>query len=190
MNISDYFVNFAQKMIMGNAAVVVQSYGEVNSKKGTSFELSALFEGTVKGTPIMAIFITGNLPVTIKDRSFGYTGTAIRADIYKNPTYTGGTASTEIKNTNDINPEETTVTIIQGATITDVGTKLASTAYLLGGTRNQSKGNASSAITSEYALAPNSVYVLSTESLDDTVQDIAVHNGWYEGETDFPIKEA
>lgn len=170
----------------GTRAMTVQSYAETNSKLGSSFELSALFENAAQGAPAKAIFLTGSKPVIFKDRSFGYTGTAIKADIFKEPTYTGGTAL-GIQNTNDINPNATTVTILQGATITDDGTKFASTAYLLGGTRNQSKGNASQSLASEYILKPNTAYLLAVESLDDSTQDIAVHNGWFEGEPDLPL---
>ena len=167
----------------GDRAFTVQSYNEVNSKKGQSFELSALFEDAAQGTPAKAIFLTGSKPVIFKDRSFGYTGTAIKADIFRGPTYTGGSAL-DIQNTNDISPVATTVTILQGATVTDDGVKFASTAYLLGGTRNQSKGNASQSLASEYILKPNTAYLLMVESLDSSSQDIAVHNGWFEGEPD------
>lgn len=172
----------------GTRALTVQSYQEANTKNGNNFELSALFTDAVQGVPFKAVFLTGSLPVILKDRTFGYTGSAIQADIFKNPTYTGGTPAVT-QNTNDINPAISTVSFIQGATITNDGTKLAATTYLLGGTRNASKGSASIAAGTEYVFKPNTAYLLSVQSLDSAAQDIAVHNGWFEGEPDLPLSE-
>lgn len=172
----------------GNRAMTIQTYNEANSKNGKNFELSALFENVSTGVPAKAIFLTGSLPVILKSRTFGYTGSAIKADVFTGPTYTGGAPAT-IYNTNDINPVASTVTILQGATITDDGVQLAASTYLLGGTKNQDKGSASIASGTEYVFKPNTAYLFSVQSLDSATQDIAVHNGWYEGEPDLPLEE-
>ena len=178
--------NDSASALNGEKAVTVQSYLEVNAKTGRSFELSSFFEGTQKNQPEQAVFLTGNLPVILKDRSFGYTGSAIKADIYTGVTYTGGIAI-EIQNANDINPVATTVTVLQDVTITNLGNKFAATAYLLGGESGQNKGLASQTVATEYILKPNTAYIFQVESMDNQSQDIAVRNSWFEGEPDLPL---
>lgn len=177
------------KMIRGERAFITQSYAEANAKNGTSFEFSGYFSAS-SGEVFSAVLTTGDLPVIFKDRTFGYSGEAIKVDFYKNPTWSGGVdATANIINTNDINPATTTVTMTQGVTVTDQGSKLAATIWLLGGDKNNSSGNAGTILPSEYVLAPNTEYLLTVESLDNSSQNITVHNGWFEGWPDLPYSE-
>lgn len=185
MTLSDFFIVWIGKMVKGKKAFITQGYSEANSKNGTMSEGSTLLVGVAGLASNDTIFITGDLPVILKHRNIGYSGTGVSAFIYKSPTYTGGVSDT-YQNTNDINPVLGTSQILSGPTVTVTGTLFASAQHFLGGDQVQGKGAPAVQAQTEHILSPNTEYLFRLTSLDSAIQNIASHLSWFEGEPDMP----
>jgi hypothetical protein len=110
-----YFGDIAGNLSIGKDNDICKA----NIKLGLQHEGSTLF--TVAGLGVNdTIFLTGSLPVSLKHRQIGFTGTGVSAFIYKAPTYTGGT-SVAYQNPNSINPVTGLSQIIVGSTVSDDG---------------------------------------------------------------------
>ena len=169
----------------GRRALNTQNYTEANIKLGLQHEGSTLF--TVAGLGVNdTIFLTGSLPVSLKHRQIGFTGTGVSAFIYKAPTYAGGT-SVAYQNPNSINPVTGLSQIIVGSTVSDDGVLTFAPDHLIGSTSKQGKGSSPSTIGQEKILAPNTAYLLRLTSLDSHSQQITSHLSWYEGTFDLPL---
>lgn len=180
------------KVINGLRAVVTQPYDEMNKKRGRQFNASRLVENAPTSTGGLnaagvyySIIKTGSQPVDLKSREFAYSGTSIIADIFENPTYTGGTPD-PLYNSNGIVSNTFETQLLVGFTLTDEGVQFASSIYGLGPTSQQSKGASNALYGSNYILAPNTSYLLKFYSTDDQLQDIAARIEGYEGGLDFP----
>jgi len=169
----------------GLAGIISQTYTEANSKLGTQHEASALFEDVAGLASNNTIFITGALPLSLKGRVIGYSGLGVTAEIFRAPTYTGGTIAA-YQNASDINPVTGLSQIITGATVTAPGTLVFAPDYLIGNTSNQGKGDPGKVLGRERLLRRNTTYLLRLTSLDTQPQDITSLLSWYEGELDLP----
>lgn len=119
---------------LGLRAVNVQSYLESNVKLGAQFEFSS-FNPALGGNAVShLVLITSTKPLIIKDRQISCTGQGVTARVYKNPTYTGGTALAIFNLRQDGIPPASTCTIKSGATISNVGTEIAAPTYVVGAT--------------------------------------------------------
>lgn len=87
----------------GARAITTQNYTEANAKNGAHHEGSTLLLGVSGGASNDTIFLTGALPVSLKARVIGYTGTGVSGSIYESPSYTGG-SSVQYQNASAINP--------------------------------------------------------------------------------------
>ena len=176
---------FPEGSFSGFRALNTQNYTEANIKLGAQHEGSTLF--TVAGLGVNnTIFLTGALPVSLKHRQIGFTGTGVSAFIYKVPTYTGGT-SVVYQNPNSINPVVGLSQIIVGSTVTNDGVLTFAPDHLIGSSSKQGKGSSPSNIGQEKILAPNTAYLLRLTSLDAQEQQITSHLSWYEGDLDLPL---
>lgn len=169
----------------GERALNVQGYEESNIKLGLQFEGSKNFGELAGGTVLNTIFKTGNLPVSLKKRIASFTGVGIQAEIYINPTYTGGTVE-PYQNATTISPATGLSQIIVGINLTDQGTLAFAPIYAFGNASNQGKGGVLTLVEPEHILAPNTDFLLRLTSLDANNQTIASHLNWYEGELDLP----
>lgn len=169
----------------GLAGFISQTYTEANSKLGTQHEASALFTAVAGLASNNTLFITGALPVSLKGRVIGYSGLGVTAEIFRDPTYTGG-ASAAYQNASDINPVTGLSQIITGATVTAPGELRFAPDFLIGNTSNQGKGDPGKVLGRERLLRPNTAYLLRLTSLDTQPQDITSLLSWYEGELDLP----
>lgn len=174
-------------LYLGTRAMTQQNYIEANVKNGLQFESSSGHVVLAAAANHDVIFITGDKPVIVKGRLLKFNGVLLSTRVYRGPTYTGGTPAT-VFNLNDINPVATTVQIITGATVTDVGTEFGAPTYELG---SSGIGNEQTSIYSlvgvERILRPNTVYLQRTTNLDGTNQTIVGALTWYEGTPDFPL---
>ena len=137
----------------GMRALTVQSYTEANAKNGVQHEGSTIINGVLGGASNDTIFITGNLPVSLKARLISYTGDGVKAEIYSNPIYSGG-ISAPYQNASNINPVVGQSTILVGATITDDGLLAFAPAYHIGNTSRQGQGATATFVGNEKILAP------------------------------------
>lgn len=171
----------------GLRAITVQSYSEANVKNGSEFESSMFFDGVSGGAATDVLFVTGSKPVSIKARQFSFNGSGVNALVYKNSVYTGGTP-VDVFNLTDISPNAKTVTVLTGATVTDVGDAQGATTYYIGTTSPGASATGAFSIAGvERILAPNTVYLLRLVSTDAQAQDMSLYWNWYEGELDLPL---
>lgn len=174
------------RLIKGVGAFPVQFYPEINAKTGTQWEAQRRLTGMASGERALSIIMTGDKPVDLKARLFGYTGDGLEADIYKNPSYTGGVANA-VYNMNTI-PGAAAVRefqLLTGFTLEDDGEQIAATISLIGPQSNQSKGQPLTSFGSNRILAPNTSFLLVFTSLSEA-QDITARIEMYEGELDYP----
>lgn len=170
----------------GLRAINTQNYIESNIKLGVQHEGSTILEDVPSLGVNDTIFLTGALPVALKSRNVGYTGTGVSTFIYEAPTYTGGT-SAPYQNPNAMNPVTGLAQIIVGATVTVDGTLIFAPEHLLGPTSQQAKGSGVNVLGQEKILQPNTAYLFRLTSLDPQIQDITSLLSWYEGELDLPL---
>jgi hypothetical protein len=184
---SEVWPNVPNGLFSGTRAMTVQGYIEANVKNGVQYESSSPVTLLGAGANIDTIFITGSKPVIIKDRIVKFNGVFLTTKVYRAPAYTGGTPRVSY-NLNDITPVVSTVQIIGGATVTDVGTEFGAATYDIGST---GIGNVQistySATGVERILRPNTVYLQRITNEDAAAQSVAGTLTWYEGVTDLPL---
>lgn len=169
----------------GTRAITVQSYTEANAKNGTEHEGSTLLLAVPGGSSNDTIFLTGALPVSLKQRTISYSGAGISSFIYESPTYTGG-APVEYQNASAINPVAGLSQIIVGSTVTSDGNLVFAPNHLLGSDSQQGKGAVFAIPGSEKLMKPNTAYLFRITSLDAQAENISSYLSWYEGELDLP----
>lgn len=179
--------NVPDGLFSGTRAMTQQNYVEANVKNGVQFEVAAPPLSLGGGLSRDTIFITGSKPVIIKDRFVKFNGILLETHIYRAPTYTGGTPAT-IYNLNDINPVATTVQVLTGATVTNVGTEFGAPTYDIG---SAGIGNVQLSTYSlsgaERILRPDTTYLQRILNADIAAQLITGYLTWYEGEPDLPL---
>lgn len=178
--------NFFGRVTQGVGAITSQPYDEVNKKRGVQWAASRKINGAAPGQLFYSVIEVGDKPIDLKRREFAFSGTAIVADIYQSPTYTGGTVD-PVYNANGFTTQPPSFGFVlkAGVTVTNEGVKFAPTLYALGSASNQSKGVANALYGSNYILKPNTAYLLKFYSDDTQNQNIAVRIEGYEGELDF-----
>lgn len=182
-------------LFTGLRAMTVQNYIEANVKNGTQFEASFPFatvnNGVYPANASRLIFVTGSKPVIIKDRTVYFNGIHLTTKVYKNATFSGGTGTPiTVFNRNDIDGRAvpSTVQILAGATITDVGDEFGAPTYVLGseGIGAVQLGSYSSPGL-ERILSPNRIYCLENQNGDLDPFEICGYLTWYEGDPDLPL---
>lgn len=182
-----FVASFIRLIISGLKAWTVQFYDELNAKKGTRFEASREVTGAL-GQTFWSVIVTGDNPVDLKRREFGFNGDGVTADIFFDATYTGGTVD-PVYNGNDIVPASFDFQLIAGPTLVvtvNENKKLGATLYAFGSTSNQSRGAALTGFGNNYILAPNSIYALRFTSRS-AGQLIAARITGYNGPLDTTI---
>lgn len=183
------------RVINGFKALCTQSYDEMNKKRGLEFAASRIIIGAPPSTGAIntagvyySVLRTGSLPIDLKRREFTYDGTSIVADLFENPTFTGGTPD-PVYNANGITSHTFEFELLVNITLTDEGTQFAPSIYALGPGSQTSKGVPNALYGSNYILAPNTDYLLKFYSTDTQNQNIAARIEGYEGELDVPNED-
>lgn len=172
----------------GNRAITVQSYDEANKKNGVQWEASRIIEGATNGQLIYSLLSTGDNPIDLKSRVFGYTGTGVIGRFYIDPILSVSPTEDPVYNLTDIFPQSKDFQLFSGfgaGDITDIGTKVRADIHAIGPSTNQSQGLSPKAFGTNYILAPNTDYLLEIESLDG--QDISARIELYNGPLDLPL---
>lgn len=167
----------------GEAAQVMQTYIEINAKRGVQYEASRRLTGLTIGAVLDSILRTDAKPLILKSRLLSYTGDGITAEIFEGPTYTGGTAD-PYYNLSRINPVASGVQLLSNPTITATGVKAFADDYLIGNTQPQGRGGMRPT-GHERIFKPNTAYLLRQTML--SAQDIAAYITWYSGRLDAPF---
>lgn len=175
---------------LGLRALNVQSYTESNVKLGLQYEYSA-HNATLGGGGVSnLILITGSKPVIIKDRQIGCTGAGVTARVYKDPTYTGGTAGTIFNLRQDGLAVPTTCQLKVAPTVTAVGTEIAAPTYVVGsGNGPLSNAGTFSSRGLERILPANTTFLLQITNRDNGSIQLGTYVTWYEGTPDLPTGE-
>jgi hypothetical protein len=168
----------------GEAGVVMQTYVEMNAKRGVQYEASRRVTGLSSGAVLDAILLTDSKPLILKQRLLSYTGNGIIAEIFEGPTYTGGTAD-PYYNLSRINPVASGVQLLSGVTVTAPGIKAFADDILIGNDQPQGKGGTDMPTGHERIFKPNTAYLLRQTMLSS--QDIAAYITWYSGRLDAPF---
>ena len=180
-----YTTSVPVKAFQGLRALNTQSYTESNTKLGIQYELSIYEPVLSSGGVHNMIFQTGDKPVVIKARLVAYTGEGLTANIYESPTFTGG-INTEYYNATNINPVDSTSTVLNNPIVTDPGDQLFATNYAIGNASNRGSGSTGTVLGGDHVLRGNTTYLFTLSSLDNQVQGISSYLTWYEGELDLP----
>lgn len=178
--------SFPAGAFLGLRALSTQSYNEANVKNGVQYEISSNAPALVNAATIDTIFITGSLPVIIKNRTVKFNNISLLTQVFKGPTYSGG-SSIPYFNLNDRNPVAGGVTVISGATVTAPGTQFGAPTYDIG-TAGQGNTTVStfSTLGQERLLNPNTTYMLRITNDSGSTQRVSSYLSWYEGGTDLP----
>lgn len=174
-------------LFAGTRAMTIQSYVEANSKNGSQFEASNPPVSIPALGSINLIFITGSKPVIVKDRIVKFNGILLTTRVYRAPVYSGG-SPVQVFNLSDINPAPTTVQILAGATVSDVGTEFGAPTYDIGSTNiGNTTVSTYTAQGAERILRPNTVYLQQITNGDNAAQLVTGALTWYEGAPDLPL---
>lgn len=167
----------------GNKAITIQGFTELNSKLGNQFEASFLAEGIAPDANVDLIFQVGSSDdVLIKDIIAEFNSDQVQTMLYKNPTFTGGTAI-DIYNLNERDGKPEDVIILGGATVTDTGTQVAPTITSLGSTEVGNRVVSTAGLTSgaERVLAKGVSYLYRITNTGAANSDISGVATWYQG---------
>ena len=171
----------------GLRAVTVQSYVEANAKLGVQHEISVFISGISGNATNDTLFITGSLPVILKERTASYTGAGVLLEIFEDATYSDIGVPVPSYNLSRIVNTSPEAVFYSGATITTEGVTAFPPEYLIGNESNQGKGGTNHITGRERILKPNTTYMFRVTSLDGTSQDVWLFDSFYEGETDLPL---
>ena len=177
------------RVINGLRATCVQSFDEMNKKRGMQWEASRMLTiaSNAPANNAYSIILTGDKQVDLKSRVLGYTGLGVVGRFYKLPSYTGGTLDPWY-NMNPLymgNQPETQ--LIVGFTLTDPGDQAAADIYGIGPASNQARGATPKEFGSNRILTePNTAYLLEIASLDPSSQVVMARLEIFEGDLDYP----
>lgn len=176
------------RIINGLRAETVQSYDEINKKRGMQWEASRVV--TLAGSAsTTSIFKTGALPVDLKQRAFAFDGIGITASIFKAPTYTGGTATSAFNFRTDTTTGLLTTLFIDPI-VTNNGTKCGADIYAIGPSSPTSRGMGLIIYPGNRILEPNTTYLLTITNRDTNASQIVSSRiEFYEGAFDYPNQD-
>ena len=184
---SEVFPNVPNGLFSGTRAITSQNYTEANVKNGLQFEAASAITSLAVAGFLDVIFITGSKPVIVKGRNIKFNGLLLSVRVYRAPTYTGGTPLSAF-NLNDIAPIASTVTILGGAVVTNVGTEFGAPTFEIGSSGGKDAPASTYSVSGiERILRPNTTYLQRTLNIDVAVQSVCSALTWYEGPTDLPI---
>lgn len=171
-------------LYQGIEATPVQTYSEINSKKGEQHYLQIALP-VLASSSVKIAFTTGSKPVIVKQRDFTARGEQISIQVFKAPEgVTGGTA-VPVYNFNDRNPVAATVTVKSGVTVTSNGTTWGDPQTLYGVNQQSQRVGQIISSGSERILAANKTYlVVITNGTGDSFFEYFL--SFREGDTDYP----
>lgn len=173
------------RMTNGLRALCVQSYDEMNKKRGMQWEASRLIT-LVGGSTVYSTITTGAQPVDLKSRVFGYDGLGVVGRIYKSPVTPSTPTADPWFNMNTGTVGQPLAVLRAGVTVGGVGTKIGADIFAIGPASQQSRGLSPTNFASNRILQPLTTYLLEITSLDPADQQVSARLEMYEGGLDFP----
>lgn len=178
-----------QNIALGLRANAVQSYDEMNKKRGLQWEASREIAATLGGKYYSVLKAGANLPIDLKSRVLSATGAGLIARVYRitASNYTGGTPEPIYNMRPGMN------TTLQGQLLTGITlvtpvtslTKRGADLFLRVNSQGAQGGFTPANFGSNRIIEINDRILLEIESLGD--QTISSRIEFYEGGLDFPL---
>lgn len=180
------FLNLTGRMTRGEGALIVQPYTEVNSKRGTQFELAFVLEGLGAGNTSEIAIATGSSPLAVKGITTQFNGESITTQLFKGGDFSGGTPIPTYALRDSLGTVCDAV-FTGGITAGNLGIPVGPVTTSLGNTTqgNSVLSTVGLEIGVERILESNSTYIYQITNTSGSTQDIAGVVTWYEGELDF-----
>lgn len=169
----------------GLRALNVQSYTESNTKLGTQFYFQSQVPSIAAAGTFAYGFTTGALPVLVKDRQLMAYGAQVTLQLFKQPTFSGGTP-VAVQNYNDINPVASTVIVAKGVTVSSQGTAWDDAARIFGAPSTAQRSSSGFSPGGDRVLRPNSTYLILITNPDNAAAQVDYYLTWFEGVPDLP----
>jgi hypothetical protein len=155
----------------------------VLAQSGGCSELSNYTAALAGNGTLEYVALVGAAPVMVTRRIIQFDGIAIRLEIYKNPTYTGGVPLPAYNMNTGISAPLLS-TLLGGVTVTNPGIKCAADVVLLGSSDLGNNITSTNLVTTNDVpriLVPNTKYLFRTVSLDPAVMRVSTQTQFFEG---------
>ena len=172
-----------EPLIDGDKAVTVQMFTELNSRTGRQYEASFYVPALASGASADVVIVVGAEKMLIKDISVQFESDEIQTQLFRGPSYTGGT-EIPVFNLNDGGAVPDDVELLAGASVTDTGTAVGPAVRSLGVApgfilpRQTSLGQG---VGVERVLADNATYLYRITNTNGATTRIAGLATWYQG---------
>lgn len=167
-------------------ALPVQTFAEINAKKGQQQYVQLGFSLTAGATMKLSFRTPDAVPVLVKQRDFVVFGETVSIGVYRNPTGTSGGTVIPVFNFNDVNPAASTSFVKQGVTTTSNGNIWGAVQTLHGTNSAAQRATQIVSVTSERVLKPATDYLVvftNTGSQDAQCEYTIIFR---EGNLDYP----
>lgn len=171
----------------GDAALTVQSYTEINSKRGTQWEAQVVLTSLAQNTPQYYAFTTTSNPVSVKHRLVSGEIAQLTYEIFTGADITGGTPS-PIGNMNDRLITTETESVVINPTVNGLGTAWQPPFVILGDGSNKSNSRYGESIGERVLDNPKTYLIRITNNTSTTVPIITIDLSWYSGPLDVDIR--
>lgn len=182
------FFSNAVGVFQGVMAFIVQSYTEVNVKRGLQY--AAATRTTIPaGGSVAILFRTTTKQAIVKAREINFAGLELYSYTLRDATFTEG-ADLDIYNQNDVTEVPTTV-VLKQVTAVSGGTTVFTPRHFIGvESTNQTPTPPRPSTTGlENIMRANTDYVIVVENLDtNNPAEVEIYGTWYEGGTDYPME--
>lgn len=170
------------RVVDGEKAFTVQSFSELNSKRGTQYEAAFYSASLASGAAVDLAFVIGAGRVLIKDISVQFDSAEIATQLFRAPTYTGGTAL-GVYNLNDQDAVAGTVSVLSGVTTSNPGIAVGPQTRSLGSEAvgNRAQSSFAGGVGVERVLRANATYLYRVTNTGAEATRIAGVSTWYQG---------
>lgn len=179
------FNSIDPRVYAGTQGLTIQPFTEANCKNGVQFETSSYLASLGANQSTYAIFRTTSKFALLKNRQISYTGKGVTADVFINPTFTGGTTLPAYNLRLDSFAQAQTVQILSGITLGSLGTQIAASTVGIG-----TAGQGSNTVGTfsgfgqqgiERVIPPNTTLLLRITNRDTVACELSTYATWYEG---------
>lgn len=170
------------EMVGGNQAITVQSFTELNSKKGVQYEVA--FNTTLAaGASVFIVLEVGTSnDILIKDVQSQFNSESLTTTLFKSPTYAGGVVL-PVFNLNDRDAVPEDVIVRAGVVVTNNGVQVSPEFKTIGsvGAGNREVSTVSLTPDAERVLAKGVVYMYRITNTGTSTTTLAGYSTWYQG---------
>lgn len=179
---------FPEGLFSGTRAITAQTYTEANVKNGLQFESSTPIVTVQPSTDTNVMFVTGDKPVIVKNRTVSFTGTGITATVFEGGVASSSGTQMQAYGLSRITQIPVASHIYYNSAMSSNGSQISASVVSMGSASNGQNTVGSFGVSgSERILMPNTVYLLKVTNTDSSACKMAVYITWYEGTPDLPV---